>query len=37
MENFIFCKENRFFKCFMESPILLHHPIKLKYYVQLFY
>jgi len=29
MKNFIFCKENRFFKWFMESMILLHHPIKL--------
>jgi len=29
MKNFIFCNENRFFKCFMESLILLHHGIKL--------
>jgi protein TonB len=36
MKNFIFCKENRFFKCFMELVIWLHHGIKLKSYVQLF-
>jgi protein TonB len=30
MKNFIFCKENRFFKCFMELLILPHHAIKLK-------
>jgi len=30
MKNFIFCKENRFFECFMELKILLHHAIKIK-------
>lgn len=30
MKNFIFCKENRFFDCFMELKILLHHAIKIK-------
>lgn len=30
MRNFIFCKENRFFECFVELKILLHHGIKIK-------
>jgi len=30
VRNFIFCNENRFFGCFMESKILLHHAIKIK-------
>ena len=30
MRNFIFCKENRFFECFMELKISLHHGIKIK-------
>lgn len=30
MRNFIFCKENRFFECFVELKISLHHGIKIK-------
>jgi periplasmic protein TonB len=30
MKNFIFCNENRFFECFMELRILLHHALKIK-------
>jgi len=30
VRNFIFCKENRFFECFVELMILLHHGIKIK-------
>ncbi|TCD17640.1 energy transducer TonB [Pedobacter psychrodurus] len=30
MKNFIFCKEYRFFECFMELKILLHHALKIK-------